>query len=75
MDPVTILADVQLAIQLAKTAYELGKDMAPYVITAYQIVFENKVLTAEERQAMTDQEASWRADIDTVIAADDAATD
>jgi hypothetical protein len=75
MDPATILADVQLAISLAKTAYDLGKDMAPYVITAYQIVFENKVLTAAERQAMTDQEAAWRAEIDAAIAADNAATD
>lgn len=75
MDPATILADVQLAISLAKTAYNLGKDMAPYVITAYQIVFENKVLTAVERQTMTDQEVTWRAEIDARIAEDDAATD
>jgi hypothetical protein len=75
MDPVAILADVQLAIKLAKMAYDLGKDVAPYVITAYEIMFKNKILTADERQAMTDQEAAWRANIDAKIAEDDAATD
>lgn len=75
MDPVAILADVQLAIKLAKMAYDLGHDVAPYVITAYEIMFKNKVLTADERKAMTDQEASWRANIDAKIAEDDAATD
>lgn len=75
MDPVAILADVQLAIKLAKMAYDLGKDTAPYLITAYQIMFKNKVLTPDERQAMTDQETEWRANIDKVIAEDDAATD
>lgn len=75
MDPITILADVQLAIKLAKMAYDLGKDIAPYMITAYEIMFKNKILTAEEREAMTKQELEWRADIDRVIAEDDAATD
>jgi hypothetical protein len=75
MDPVAILKDVQLAIGLAKLAYDLGKDVAPYMITAYEIMFKNKILTAEERDAMTKQELAWRADIDAVIAADDAATD
>lgn len=75
MDVITIMADVQLAIKLAKMAYEMGKDMYPYVKTAYEIMFKNKVLTPEERQAMIDQELAWRADIDAVIAADDAATD
>lgn len=75
MDVVTIMADVQLAIKLAKMAYEMGKDMYPYVKTAYEIMFKNKILTPEERQAMTDQEQLWRAEIDAVIAADDAATD
>lgn len=75
MDPVSILADVQLAIKLAKMAYDLGKDTAPYIITAYQIMFKNKILTAEERQAMTAKELEWRAKIDAQIAEDDAATD
>lgn len=75
MDPIAILADVQLAIKLGKMAYDLGKDIAPYMITAYEIMFKNKILTAEERQAMTDQELLWRKEIDDVIAADDAATD
>ncbi len=75
MDPVTIIADISLAIKLAKMAYDLGKDMYPYVKTAYEIMFKNKVLTAEERQVMTDQEIAWRTEIDAVIAADDKATD
>ena len=75
MDPVSILKDVQLAIGLAKMAYDLGKDIAPYMITAYEIMFKNKILTADERDAMTKQEFEWRADIDRVIAEDDAATD
>jgi len=75
MDPVSILKDVQLAIGLAKMAYDLGKDIAPYMITAYEIMFKNKILTVEEREAMTKQELEWRADIDRVIAEDDAATD
>lgn len=75
MDPVQVMANVQLAIKLAKMAYDLGKDMYPYVKTAYEIMFQNKILTAEERQAMVDQEQLWRAEIDAVIAADDLATD
>jgi len=75
VDPVTIMADIQLAIKLAKMAYDAGKDMYPYVKTAYEIMFKNKILTAEERDAMTKQEQEWRADIDKQIAEDDAATD
>lgn len=75
MDPISILADVQLAIKLAKMAYDLGKDAAPYIITAYQIMFKNKILTTEERQAMNAKEIEWRTEIDRVIAEDDAATD
>lgn len=75
MDPVSIIADVALAIKLAKMAYDLGKDVYPYVKTAYEIMFKNKVLTAEEREAMTKQEAEWRAEIDARIAEDDKATD
>lgn len=75
MDPVTIMSDIALAVKLAKMAYDTGKDMYPYVKTAYEIMFKNKVLTPEEREAMTNQELAWRADIDAVIAADDAATD
>lgn len=74
MDPATILADVQLALSLGKMAYQLEQDAAPFLLNAYNIAFENKVLTPDERQAMRDQEASMRASIDAVIAADDAAT-
>lgn len=75
MDPVAILADVQLAVKLAKMAYDLEQDIAPYMITAYEIMFKNKVLTAAERQTLTDKEAAMRASIDAKIVEDDAATD
>lgn len=75
MDAAAILVDVQLAIGLAKTAYELGHDMYPYVKTAYEIAFKNKILTIGERQSMVEQEKIWRAEIDAKIAEDDAATD
>lgn len=69
------LTAIKLALSLATTAYQLGKDAAPYIKLAYEIQFKNKVLTVDEHKAMTDQEASWRAEIDAVIADDDAATD
>ena len=69
------VAMIKLAISLATTAYSLGKDAAPYIKLAYQIQFKNKVLTAEERQEIIDQEQSWRSEIDEIIAADDLATD
>lgn len=75
MDPATVLADVQLAVSLAKMAIDLGRDVAPYVTRAYQIAFENKALTDTERQVMTDQETAMRGEIDAIIAADAAATD
>jgi hypothetical protein len=77
MDPATILADVQLAISIGKMAVELGQDAGPFLINAYDIAFENKVLTAAERQTMRDQETAFRASIDATIsadAADDAGT-
>jgi hypothetical protein len=73
MDPATILADVQLAVSLGKMAYELGQEVGPYLLDAYNIAFGYKVLTAEERQAMRDKETAMRTSIDAVIAADDAA--
>lgn len=75
MDPASILADVQLAISLGKMAYDLEQNIAPYLITAYQIIFENKVLTAEERADMRQKEIDMRAAIDAKIAEDDVATD
>ena len=75
MDPATILADVQLALTLGKMAYELEQEAAPFLINAYNIAFQNKVLTDPERQTMRDDEARMRKQIDDVIAADDAATD
>lgn len=71
MDPATILADVQLALSLGKMALELGQEAGPYLVNAYQIAFENKVLTVDERAAMRAQENQWRSDIDAQIAAED----
>lgn len=75
MDPTAILADVQLALSLGKMAVDLGETSAPFLINAYNIAFNNKILTDDERQAMRDQETAMRARIDAVIAADDVATD
>lgn len=69
------IATVKLALSLAMTAYQLGKDAAPYIKLAYEIQFKNKILTAPERDAMTQQEQLWRSEIDAVIAADDVAND
>lgn len=73
MDAATILADVQLAISIGKIAVQLGQDAKPFLLNAYDIAFGNKTLTPDERQAMRDQETSFRQQIDAVIAADDAA--
>lgn len=75
LDLATIMADVQLAVQAGKLAIDLGESAAPYLMTAYNIMFKNKMLTPEERQALRDQEAAMRARVDAVIAADDGATD
>lgn len=69
------MADVSLAIKLAKMAYDTGREMYPYVKLAYEIVFKNKVLTTEERETMTATEKQWRAEIAAVIANDDIAAD
>ena len=72
MDPVSIIADAQIVISLAKLAYQVGQDALPYIERAYQLLFNNKSLTEQERTDMAAQEAAWRADIDAVIAKDDA---
>lgn len=70
-----LLANVTLAIKLAKMAYDLGKEAAPFVKTAYDILVNKKILTVEEHKSMLDQEAAWRTEIDAKIAEDDAAID
>lgn len=74
MDLAAILEGAQLAIKLANMAMQIGQDAAPHIKTAFGIMFEGKVLTANERAAMLAQETAWREDIDAAIAADDAAT-
>jgi hypothetical protein len=69
------IAMIKLALSLATTAYQLGKEAAPYIKLAYEIQFKNKILTDDERKAMTDQELAWRAEIDAVIDEDNDATD
>lgn len=66
---------IKLALSLATTAYQLGKDAAPYIKMAYEIQFKNKVLTDEERRTMTAREQEWRSEIAAIVAADDEATD
>ncbi len=61
-----------MVIGLAKLAYQVEQDAQPYVIRAWQILFENKPLTEQERADMAAQETAWRSDIDAAIAADDA---
>lgn len=75
MDPLTIISNITLAIKLAKMAYDLGQDAAPFVKVAYDIAVNKKVLTVEEHKSMVEQEAAWRAEIDAIIAADDEVTD
>lgn len=75
MDPATILADVQIALQVGKMAYDLGKESAPFLIKAYQIAFENKVLTVEERAELRAQEQAYRKEIADQVAADAASPD
>lgn len=75
MDPLTILADVQLALSLGKMAVDLEQQAAPFLTKAYDIAFGHKTLTDAERQDMRDQEAAMRQQIDAAIADDDASTD
>lgn len=63
-----------MVIGLAKLAYQVEQDAQPYVIRAWQILFENKALTEQERADMAAQEVAWRSDIDAAIAKDDAGT-
>ncbi len=72
MDLATILADAQMAISVAKLAIQLGQDAAPYIENAYNILFNGKQLTADERSAMSNQELAWRGDIDAAVAKDPA---
>lgn len=75
MDAATILADVQLALSLGNMAIQLGENSAPFLINAYNIAFNNKVLTDDERADMVAKETAYRARVDAAIAADDVATD
>jgi hypothetical protein len=75
MDPALILADVQLAIQLAQMAAGLAIDVGPKLKRAYDIATGALVLTDADRATMLAEEADMRTKIDAVIAADDAATD
>lgn len=74
MDLAAIISSAQIVISVAKLAIQVGQDATPYIERTYQILFENKELTAEERAAMAAQEAQWRAEIDAAIASDDIAS-
>lgn len=73
MDPATVLADVQLALTLGKLAVQFGQEAGPFLITAYNIAFNDKVLTDDERTLMKQQADEFRKDIAAAVAADDAA--
>lgn len=75
MDPLSIVAEAQIIIAMAKLAYQVGQDAAPYVERAWKLLFENKSLTEQERADMAAQETAWRSDIDKAITADDASPD
>lgn len=70
-----LISNVTLAIKLAKMAYDLSKDAAPFVKIAYDIAINKKVITTEQHKSMLDQEIAWRAEIDAKIAEDDKAID
>jgi hypothetical protein len=61
MDPATILADAQIVLALGKLAIQVGEDAAPFIETAYDIIFNKRTLTDDERAAMLAREASLRA--------------
>lgn len=63
MDVATIIADLQIAVNLANLAIQTGTDAAPFVTNAYNILFKGKTLTAGERAAMLSQEAVLRAQL------------
>lgn len=75
MDASQVLADVQLALSLGNMAVQLGEEAAPFLLNAYNIAFNNKVLTDDERAVMQSQEAAMRTRVDAAIAADALATD
>lgn len=63
MDLASILADVQIAISLGKLAIQIGQDAAPFIETAYDILFNNKQLTSDERNDLLSKEAGLRAQL------------
>ena len=60
MDPMTILADVQIAISLGKLALQVGQDALPFLLTAEQLIFEQRSLTDAERADMLANEKALR---------------
>lgn len=64
MDLASILADVQAAVQLANLAVQVGQDAAPFVTSAYDILFKGTTLTADQRATMVAQETTLRETLD-----------
>ena len=60
MDPMTILADVQIAISLGKLALQVGQDALPFLLTAEKLIFEQRSLTDAERSDMLAKEKALR---------------
>ena len=71
MDPLSIIAEAQIVIGMAKLAIQVGQDAAPYIERAFGILAENKPLTDQERADMATQEVQWRKEIDDAISSDD----
>lgn len=59
MDLITIIADVKMAIGVAQSLYELGKDAAPAIKRAVDII-NGKHLTPAERAEMVAEETALR---------------
>lgn len=70
MDPATVLADVQIAVSIAKLAIDVGQEAAPFVENIYQIVVGKKSLTADQRALMLANEASARAKLQAPLPAE-----
>lgn len=65
MDLETIIADATVLISLGKFALEVGQDAKPFLVDAYDILINKKVLTDAERSDMLAREASLRSELQT----------
>ena len=71
MDPVTILADVQIAISLGKLAIQVGESALPFLIVAEKLIFEQRSLTDVERADMLAKEKVLRDQLQVSVPSDE----